>query len=83
VQKVIPITDLQRNAQQIVADLADESIVVTYRGRAAAVLVSVEGYAQIESDLKRPDELELAGMVKDARRTRTSNQTLSHEAARY
>lgn len=78
-QKIIPITDLQRGAGQIVTDLADESIVITHRGRARAVLVSAKRYAQMESDLERLDELELAGMVEDARRARMSNQSLSHE----
>jgi prevent-host-death family protein len=78
-QKIIPITDLQRGAGQIVAELADESIVITHRGRVAAVLVSAERYAQMESDLERLDELELAGMVDEARLARASEQTLSHE----
>jgi prevent-host-death family protein len=78
-QKIIPITDLQRGAGQIVTDLSDESIVITHRGRAAAVLVSAERYAQMELDLERLDELELAGMVEDARHARTANQTLSHD----
>jgi prevent-host-death family protein len=78
-QKIIPITDLQRGAGQIVTDLADDSVVITHRGRAAAVLISAERYAQMESDLERLDELELAGMVEEARRARTSNQTLPHE----
>ena len=78
-QKIIPVTDLQRGAGQIVTDLADDSVIITHRGRAAAVLVSAERYAQMESDLERLDELELAGMVEDARRARASDQTLSHE----
>jgi prevent-host-death family protein len=79
VQKIIPITDLQRGAGQIVTELADDSVVITHRGRAAAVLVSAERYAQMESDLERLDELELAGMVEEARRAGASEQTLSHE----
>lgn len=78
-QKIIPITDLQRGAGQIVTELADDAVVITHRGRAAAVLVSAERYAQMESDLERLDELELAGMVEEARRARASKQTLSHE----
>jgi prevent-host-death family protein len=78
-QKIIPITDLQRGAGQIMTDLADDSVVITHRGRAAAVLVSAERYAQMESDLERLDELELAGMVEEARRARASDQSLAHE----
>jgi prevent-host-death family protein len=78
-QRIIPITDLQRGAGQIVTELADDSVVITHRGRAAAVLVSAERYAQMESDLERLDELELAEMVEEARRARESGQTLSHD----
>jgi prevent-host-death family protein len=78
-QKIIPITDLQRGAGQIVTELADGSVVITHRGRAAAVLISAERYAQMESDLERLDELELAGLAEDARRARASGQTLSHQ----
>ncbi|PYS92533.1 MAG: type II toxin-antitoxin system prevent-host-death family antitoxin [Acidobacteria bacterium] len=80
-QKIIPITDLQRAAGQIVTDLtaADDSVVITHRGRPAAVLLSAERYAQMESDLERLDELELIGMVESARAARASGQTLSHD----
>src|SRR5437868_12123382 len=80
-QKIIPITDLQRAAGQIVTDLngADDSVVITHRGRPAAVLLSAERYAQMEADLERLDELELIGMVERAREARTAGQTLSHE----
>lgn len=78
-QKIIPISDLQRGAGQIVTDLAYDAVVITHRGRAAAVLVSAERYAQIESDLERLDELELAVMVENARQARASKQTISHE----
>lgn len=78
-QKIIPITDLQRGAGRIVTGLANEPIIITHRGRAAAVLVSAERYARMESDLERLDELELAAMVDEARRARASNQALSHD----
>ncbi|HEX8845102.1 MAG TPA: type II toxin-antitoxin system Phd/YefM family antitoxin [Pyrinomonadaceae bacterium] len=78
-QKIVPITDLQRGAGQIVTDLADDSIIITHRGRAAAVLVSAKRYAEMETDLERLDELELAGMVEEARRVRASEETLSHD----
>jgi PHD/YefM family antitoxin component YafN of YafNO toxin-antitoxin module len=66
-QKIITITDLRGGAGQIVNNLAGESIFIMRRGHAAAMLVSAERYAQIESDRDRMDELELAGMVEDAR----------------
>jgi prevent-host-death family protein len=81
-QKIIPITDLQRAAGQIITDLndADDSpVVITHRGRPAAVLLSAERYAQMESDLERLDELELVEMVESARAARAAGDIISHD----
>lgn len=44
-RKIIPITDLQRQAGQVVGSLSDsdEPVIVTQRGRAAAVIISIDG----------------------------------------
>jgi prevent-host-death family protein len=44
--KIIPISDLQTKAKQYVEEVreTDQAVVITQRGRAAAVLVSVEAY---------------------------------------
>ncbi len=78
-KKIVPITDLQRQAGQVVSSLADsdEPIVITQRGRAAAVLVSASRYSQIEEDLQRLDELELLEMVKAARQAQAAGDTIS------
>ncbi len=67
-KNIVPITDLQRQAGQIIGGLSDsdEPVIVTQRGRAAAVIISTGRYEEIEEDLKRLDELELAFMVEDA-----------------
>jgi prevent-host-death family protein len=79
-RKIIPITDLQRQAGQVVTSLADsdEPVVVTQRGRAAAVIVSIERYQQIEEDLERLDELELSVMVELGRAAKRAGDMLSH-----
>lgn len=63
-KNIVPITDLQRQAAQILNELNDnEPIVITQRGRASAVLLSARHYAQIEEDLKLLDDLELLRMI--------------------
>jgi len=47
---LVPITDLRHDAAAVVAGLGDEPVVVTQRGRAAAVLVSVESYERSERE---------------------------------
>lgn len=80
-KNIIPITDLQRQAGQIIGTLAesDEPIIVTQRGRASAVLMSAERYAEIEVDLKRLDELELLEMVEFSRQDIAEDKVLSHD----
>ena len=79
-QHIIPITDLQRQAAQILSDLDnDEPIVITQRGRASAVLLSARRYAQIEEDLQLLDEFELLKMVEKAKQEVQEGKTISHE----
>src|SRR5205085_7731408 len=79
-KKIIPITDLQRQAGQILSSLSDsdEPVIITQRGRTAAVILSAERYTQIEEDLQRLDELELLEMVKRANEARAADDTISH-----
>ena len=80
-KKIVPITDLQRQAGQVLSSLSDsdEPIIITQRGRAAAVIISAQRYSQIEEDLQHLDELELLEMVKAARKNRASGDTISHD----
>ncbi|HRH45843.1 MAG TPA: type II toxin-antitoxin system Phd/YefM family antitoxin [Pyrinomonadaceae bacterium] len=80
-RNIIPITDLQRQAGQIIGSLNDseEPIVVTQRGRASAVIISAERYSEIEADLKRLDELELLEMVELSRQEKAEGKILSHD----
>ncbi len=80
-KNIIPITDLQRQAGQIIGSLAEsnEPIFITQRGRASAVIISAERYGEIEADLKRLDELELLEMIELARQDITKSKVLSHD----
>jgi prevent-host-death family protein len=80
-KKIIPITDLQRQAGQIVSGInaSPDPVLITQRGRPAAVLISAKRYAQIEENLQRLDELELLDMVERSRQALAAGQTLSHK----
>ena len=80
-KNIIPVTDLQRQASQIIASLAEseEPVVVTQRGRATAVLMTAERYSEIEADLKRLDELELLETVEASRLEIAEGRVLSHD----
>ena len=80
-KNIIPVTDLQRQAGQIINSLAEsaEPVVITQRGRATAVIISAERYGEIEADLKRLDELELLEMVELSRQDISDGKVLSHD----
>lgn len=80
-KNIIPITDLQRQAGQIIGNLSesDEPVIVTQRGRATAVIISADRYEEIEEDLKRLDELELASMVEEALDDIAKGNVIDHE----
>jgi prevent-host-death family protein len=80
-KKIIPISDLQRQAGQIVSDCAEsgESVIITQRGRAAVVLMPVSRYEQIEEDLSKLDELELQAMLIQAEAQIAAGQTIPHQ----
>jgi len=79
-KNIIPVTDLQRQAAQILSDLSDnQPIVITQRGRASAVLLSARRYAEIEEDLQMLDDLELLQMVEESKQDIQNGKTLSHD----
>jgi prevent-host-death family protein len=51
--KIIPISDLRQNASDVVKDVISsrEPIFITQRGRAAAVMVSMEVYKNTQHEL--------------------------------
>jgi len=80
-KNIVPISDLQRQAKQIIGSLADsdEPVIVTQRGRAAAVIISADQYEEIEADLKRLDDLELIAMLDEAETDIREGRVLTHE----
>jgi prevent-host-death family protein len=78
-KNIFPVSDLQRQAAQILNDVAssNEPFVITQRGRATAVLISSDRYAQIEEDLQLLDELELLRMVEEAKQDLKTGNTIS------
>ena len=54
VPKIVPISDLRQDASNIVKRLAAsrEPVIITQRGRAAAVMVGVQAYEQTQHELE-------------------------------
>ena len=71
--KIIPISDLQTKAKQYVEQVkeTDQPVVITQRGRAAAVLMSVESY---EGFLATRDETSHPDWERRLRRARKESK---------
>jgi prevent-host-death family protein len=54
---VIPVSDLRYKAKEILSQVADRPVVITQRGRAAAVLVDFEAYNQMARRLEVLEEM--------------------------
>ena len=54
VPKIVPISDLRQDATNIIKDVATsrEPVVITQRGRAAAVMVGMEAYEHTQHELE-------------------------------
>ncbi len=83
-KNIIPVSDLQRQAAQILLDVnkSSEPIIITQRGRASAVLISVKRYEEIEKDLEAFDDLELEYLIKLGEEAKARGDVLSHEEVR-
>jgi prevent-host-death family protein len=71
--KVIPISDLQSQAKKYVDQVkeTDQPVVITQRGRAAAVLVSYEAF---EGFLATRDEMSYPDWERRLRRARNESE---------
>ena len=66
--KQVTVTDLQRNAAKVISELGKGPVVVSQRGRPAAVIIDTETFERIERELeeverKRVLEIGQAGLA--------------------
>jgi len=88
--KIIPISDLQSKAKKYVEQVkeTDQPVIITQRGRAAAVLVSVEsyeGFLATRDEMSNPDwkkRLRRAGKESDQGRGVTLDAYVKRRARR-
>jgi len=83
-KNIVPVSDLQKQAASILNEVrtSNEPVIITQRGRAAAVLVSAERYAKIEEDLALLDELELHREIELAKKEFAEGNSISLEEAK-
>jgi prevent-host-death family protein len=59
--KQVTVTDLQRRAAEVISNLGEGPVVVSRRGRPAAVILTTEAYEQMEQALSEVE----AGRVRE------------------
>jgi prevent-host-death family protein len=79
VLKQVTITDLQRRTAEVINDLQEGPIVISQRGRPAAVIVTAEAYEQMERAVAEVEARQVREIVEAGlssyRAGRTSTQS--------
>lgn len=79
-EKIIPVTELQAKASQVLAEVrrSREPVLVTQRGRSSAVLLDVATYNELLQTVERLEQLELEKLVAEGERAVASGDVISH-----
>ena len=80
-QHVIPVSDLQRRTGAVVKRVKESKtpVLITQRGRSAAVLISAEEYFETLNRLQQFEELELRAGIALAKAQIEAGQVIPHE----
>lgn len=62
--KQVTVTDLQRNAAKVISDLGKGPVVVSQRGRPAAVIIDTETFERIERELEEVERKRVLEIVQ-------------------
>ncbi len=62
--KQVTVTDLQRRAAEVINSLTEGPIVVSQRGRPAAVIVTAEAYEQMEQAMAEVEAKQVREIVE-------------------
>ncbi len=76
--KQVTVTDLQRRAAEVISGLREGPIVISQRGRPAAVIVTAEAYEQMEQALAEVEAKQVREIVEAGLATYRAGHTLSH-----
>lgn len=76
--KQVTVSDLQNNAAKIIGDLKKGPVVVSRRGRRAAVIIDAETFSQIERELKEIDRKRIIEIVQAGLADYKAGRVVSH-----
>ena len=62
--KQVTVTDLQRRAAEVISSLRDGPVVISQRGRPAAVMLTAEAYEQMEQAVAEVEAKQVREIVE-------------------
>jgi prevent-host-death family protein len=78
--KQVTISDLQRNAAEVISELDKGPVVVSQRGRPAAVLLGTDAFDEIERALEEAERRRVVEVVEAGLASQKAGRTSSHAA---
>jgi prevent-host-death family protein len=81
--KQVTVTDLQRNTSKVINNLEDGPVIISQRGRPAAVIIDAETFEQIERALEEVERKRIVEIVEAGLASYKAGRTSPHsEVAR-
>jgi prevent-host-death family protein len=76
--KQVTVTDLQRRAAEVIGSLREGPVVVSQRGRPAAVIITAEAYEQMEQAVAEVEAKQVREIVEAGLASYRARRTSSH-----
>jgi prevent-host-death family protein len=76
--KQVTVTELQRRAAEVIGQLADEPVIISQRGRPAAVLLAAEVFERIERALEEVEARKVQEIVEAGLASYKAGKLSSH-----
>lgn len=76
--KQVTVTDLQRNAAKVISDLGKGPVVVSQRGRPAAVIIDTDTFERIEHELEEVERKRVIEIVQAGLADYKAGRVISH-----
>ena len=73
--KQVTVTDLQRRAAEVISSLREGPVVISLRGRPAAVLLTAEAYEQMEQAVAEVEARQVREIVEAGRSSYSAGRT--------
>jgi prevent-host-death family protein len=78
--KQVTISDLQRRAAEVISELDDGPVIVSQRGKPAAVILGAEAFGEIERALEEAERKRVLEIIEAGLASQKAGRTSPHSA---